>query len=129
MNCNVHSDFAPAPVPASIAITRFIGRSLIAGLVAAATLATGAYLFWLISIGYIGEIELRWISNVALTSLVIATIALIVAIRFYSAGRRNYGVAFLVVTVFSFAIAMSCFVPFALLVLRDSGVLTLDRFW
>ena len=126
MNCNIHSDSAPAPVPASIAIARFIGRSVVAGLLAAATLSTGAYLFWLIRIGSIGEIELGWISNVALTSLLIATIALLMTVRFYSVGRPNFGLAFLAFAVSCFAIAVSCFIPFVLLVLRDSwGVLTL----
>ena len=127
MNCNLHSDSAPAPVPASIAIARIIGLSLVAGLLAAATLSAGSYLFWLIRIGTIGEIELGWISDVALTSLLIATIALLVAFRFCSVGRRNYGLALLVFAVSCFAIAVSCFVPFVLLVLRDSwGVLTLS---
>jgi hypothetical protein len=103
---------------------------LVAGLLATATLSAGAYLFWLISIGFIGEIELRWITNAALTSILIATIASLVAVRFYSVGKRNQGLAFLVFAVSCFAISVSCFIPFVLLVLRDSwGVLTLDRFW
>jgi hypothetical protein len=117
-------------VPTSTAIARLIVRSLVAGLLGAATLSAGAYLFWLISIGSIGEIELRWITDAALTSILITTIALLVAVRFYSVGKRNYGLAFIVFAVSCFAISVTCFVPFFLLVLRDWwGVLTLDRFW
>lgn len=102
---------------------------MVAGLIAVATLTTGAFLFWLISNGSIGVVEFRWLCVVALTSFLVAAIAFFLVVRLYSVESRKYGLAFFGIAVSCFVLAMTCCVPIVLLVLRDTGVLTLDRFW
>lgn len=117
--CAMNRDINPYSAPnhasslyGADAIKRFFGRSIVAGLLAATTLSTGLFLLWLDSIG---AIDLGRFGVVALASLLFATIALLVAVRFYSRGSRKFAVTFLVV-------GMLCFVPIVLIALHEAGI-------
>ena len=115
MNREINPYSAPSNASSlygSGAIRRFFGRSIVAALLAVATLGTGILLLWL---GSIGAIDLGRFGAVALASLLFATIALLFAVRFYSRGSRGSAVAFLV-------IGMTCFVPIVLIALHEAGV-------
>lgn len=115
MNRDINPYAAPNHVSASVAIRRFLGRSMVAGLLAVTTFSTGLFLFWL---GSIGAIDLGRFGTVALGSLVLATLALLVASRFYSVGWRKYAIAF-------FVIAGLCFLPIVLIAFHEAGIFTL----
>lgn len=100
------------------AIRRFWGRSVVVGLLAAATLGTGLLLCWLWAID---AIDLGKLGSVALASLLFATIALLAAARFYSLGWRKYASGFIVIALFFFALIV-------LIALHEAGVFRLFLF-
>ena len=88
-------------------------RSLVAAVLAVATLATGVFLGlqWSRGIVKLGEA-----GYVALPLLLLAAVALLMAARFYRRGARGYGVAFGFV-------GMIFFTAIVLLALSESGAL------
>ena len=97
------------------AIKNFFGRSIVAGLLAVATFGTGLCTFWL---GTNGVIDLGRFGMVALISLMLATIALLAAVRFYSIGWRPCAVGSLV-------LAILCLTPIVLIAFDAVGVFKL----
>ena len=120
MSPSINPYSAPRNLPTSRAqaIRKFLGRSVVAGLLAATTFGTGLLLFWLSSIG---AIDLGKLGSIALASLLFATIALLAAARFYSLGWRKYAVGFIIIALFFFILIV-------LIALHEAGIFTLFLF-
>lgn len=118
MNRHVNPYTAPRDenpsVAGSSAVWKFPVRSVVAGLLAMATLGTGILLVWL---SHAGTIDLGQLGPAALASLLVAAVALFASVRNYMIGSRRYAVTFL-------CVAMLFFILIVLIALQESGVIT-----
>ena len=85
---------------------------MIAGLLAATTLGTVLLLIWL---GAVGAIDLGRLGPLALGSLLVATITLLAAARFYSIGWRKYAIGFILIALFFFLLVV-------MIALHEAGI-------
>ena len=100
---------------ASKAIQTYPGRSLVAILLAMLIAGTAILLGWLWSIG---ALDLGAFGYVFLVALVLATLVLLTAARFYMKGARKYAVGLVVLVPLLIVSAM-------LLSMHEAGVFTL----
>ena len=115
MNRDINPYEAPNHVSASVGIKRFLGRSMVAGLLSVTTLSTGGFLYWLSSSE---AIDLGRFGVVALVLIVFSALALLAASRFYSVGWRRYAIVFLIM-------AGICFLPIILIAFHEAGFFSL----